>query len=305
MDAVDSSVPSAPAKVPQTWRRWWLKRLIAVLVLYIAWIVFLTFFQTRLIYPGAFEKPTGSAKPPFGVESVWVETEPGVRVEAWFVRGDGRSAASPGPAVLIAHGNFEFVPEGLYHADEYRKLGVSALLGEFRGYGRSGGAPSEAGITRDFVAMYDWLAARPDVDKSRIVGYGRSLGGAAIVQVAAARPFAAVILESAFSSMDAMAARYLAPPFMVCDHWRTDRVLPALKIPILLMHGINDPVIPVSHSRYLKKLIAEAGGDVRLEEYSGGHTDFPVVDAERYWRIVRDFLAHAGILTPAPAATPP
>ncbi|GMU80615.1 MAG: hypothetical protein AMXMBFR47_04860 [Planctomycetota bacterium] len=286
---------AAAAPRPRTWSGWWLRRLLSVFILYIAWIVFLTFFQTRMIYPGAYEKPGAAANPPFGVESIWVETEPGVRVEAWFVPGEGRSAAKPGPAVLIGHGNFEWIHEGVYHAEEYRKLGVSVLLAEYRGYGRSGGEPSEAGITRDFLAMYDWLAARPEVDRARIVGYGRSLGGAAIAQVSAVRPFAAVILESAFSSMDSMAARYLAPSFMVRDHWRTDRVLPTLKVPILLMHGRSDPVISVSHSRRLREIVTKAGGDVRLEEYDGAHTDFPAVNEDRYWQIVREFLVHAKI----------
>src|SRR5688572_30832441 len=108
-------------------------------------------------------------------------------VEGWFLPAYGVAAGRPGPAVIFAHGNAEIIDPYALELEPYRRMGVSVLLPEFRGYGRSGGEPSEEGITDDFVAFHDLLAARPDVDPSRIVFHGRSLGGGVVCALAARR----------------------------------------------------------------------------------------------------------------------
>ncbi len=89
------------------------------------------------------------------------------------------------------------------------------LLCEYRGYGRSGGVPEQAGITSDMIAFYDLLAKREDVDAARIYAHGRSLGAGVAAQLAAKRPAAGLILESPFKSAASFALRLGAPGFLV------------------------------------------------------------------------------------------
>lgn len=264
-----------------------------VVAAYLVMLAVLYAFQDQLIYPGAGAL-RGPAKPelPSGYEQVWIESEPGVRVEAWFALGRGCTTAKPGPAAMMAHGNYELIDDGDYHGDRFRELGVSVLLVEFRGYGRSGGKPTQAGITRDFLAMHDWLTKRPAVDGQRVVLYGRSLGAAAVVQVAAVHPPRAMILESPFRSLDAMAARLLVPSFLLRDHWRTEDVLRTVQPALLLIHGRQDGTIPVEHSRRLHELVAGSA----LLEYNGGHTDLAGGNAALYWGAVRVHLKKTGVI---------
>lgn len=293
--------PSPPPAVRRPRGRWTLLTLLPVG--YGLWLTVLGCSQDGMLYPGAFARLVDDPpRVPAGVERLWIEPEPGVRVEAWHIVGRGRSESSPGPAVIVTHGNYECIDHGLYFADQFRDRGVSVLLVEYRGFGRSTGRPSQEAISADLAAFYDLLAARPDVDRTRIVAYGRSLGGAAAAQLAAQRPVAAVILESAFSSMDSMAARYLAPSSLVRDHWRTDDVLPRLGKPVLLIHGRRDATIPVSESRRLHALTPGS----ELVEYDGGHTDLAGGDAAKYWGAIGAFLKQHDVLPtrPAPGAPP-
>lgn len=269
------------------WRRW----LVGAAILYTLWLGFLYFAQEALIYPGAyFAHRSKIAAPPPGVESVWIEATPGIRVEGWFVRGHGRTAAAPGPAVILTHGNAEWIDDTTWYLAEYSRRGVSALSCEYRGYGRSGGSPTQAGITADVLALHDWLAARPEVRPDQIVFHGRSLGGGVVASLAAQRRPAALILESTFTSLASLTSRYLAPQALCKHPWRTDQVLPTLDRPILLIHGIHDSIIPVTHSRALHR---RTPGSV-LVELPGDHNDFPR-DTAAYWEAIDAFLAAAGI----------
>lgn len=266
---------------------------LGALVLYVVYLTALWYLQDQLLYPGASAKLGGDdTDRPAEFQSVWVKTEPGIRVEGWYRLGKGRQGDSPGPAVLVGHGNYECIDDGIYHARFLAEMGCSVLLGEFRGYGRSGGRPTQEGITRDFVALYDWLTERPEVDVKRIVLYGRSLGGGPIAQLATQRPAAVVILESAFSSAASMAGRRLAPAFLLRDQWRTDEALRGLGRPVLILHGRSDPVIPIGEARNLHARVPGS----ELVEYEGGHTDFAAQDEGRYWKTIRLFLEGHGVI---------
>lgn len=228
-----------------------------LLIAYALWLGFLYFNQDGLLYPGAFAN-LADETPRYpnvgGYESVWIEADAGVRVEGWFVRGDACTAEKPGPAVILTHGNYEVIDDGSWHAEEYRRMGISVLLAEYRGYGRSLGKPTEAGITRDMVAFFDWLAKQPEIDPNRIILHGRSIGGAAVAQLAARRAAAALILQSSFRSAASMTSGYFAPSFLLRDSWRTDTVVKKIQIPLLLLHGRSDRLIPPSHSEALAAL---------------------------------------------------
>jgi len=162
-------------------------------------------------------------------------------------------------------------------------MGFTVLLGEYRGYGRSDGSPSRERIASDFRHFYDQLIAQPNVDPDRIVFHGRSLGGSVLSELSRERPAAAVIAESTFLSIKAMA--HGAPDFLLSDNYNTLAALRAYRGPILIIHGIQDKVVPVRHAQELQKKIPAAN----LILYKCGHSNCPP-DWDIYWADITTFL---------------
>jgi pimeloyl-ACP methyl ester carboxylesterase len=216
------------------------------------------------------------------IEQHWLKTDQG-DVEWWLFSGDRVGAAPKGPAVLMAHGNRELIDYYLNHAVSYQRLGFTVMLGEYRGYGRSAGTPTRSRIASDFKQFYDHLILLPTVDAERIVFHGRSLGGSVLSELSMHRPPAAIILESTFTSIKAMA--YGAPDILLSDRFDTLFALQVYQGPILLIHGTRDNVVPVKHAFEIKKNLQNA----ELIVYDCGHNDCPP-NWDIYWEDIDDFL---------------
>ncbi|GJQ28773.1 MAG: alpha/beta hydrolase [Phycisphaerae bacterium] len=285
----------ADAEMPQsrrTWRRL-LARALAVLGLaYGASGCLLYTRQDTMLFPRQYTHLRPNTTPPTGAESLWITLPDGARVEGWFRPGNGRSASSPGPALLYCHGNAELIDDNTEYLRAYAARGLSVLLIEYPGYGRSQGEPSQDSITAAGVAFFDLLAARPEVDPARLVIHGKSLGGGVAAQIAARRPAAALILESTFTSVAAFAGEYFMPQWLVKHPFRTDEVLRGFDRPVLIFHGTQDEIIPVAHGRAL----ASIRPDATYLETPGGHNDYPP-DPNAYWAGIDGFLAQHS-LTP-------
>ena len=241
--------------------------------------------QRWVIWPGT-RTPTDeriSGQLP-GLEKLWLNTDEG-RVEAWLLPGKGVSATTPGPAVIAAHGNAELIEYMAPLMTGWQELGFSVLLPEYRGFGRSAGSPSQEAVTADYVAFYDLLAARPDVDKHSIIFHGRSLGGGVACALAAERTPAALVLQSTFTSVTRMARGYLLPSMFVRDPFDNLSVLRSLAVPVLLVHGRHDSMIPFEHSEDL----AAAAANATLVPYDADHNDCPPVWSA-FWSDVEAFL---------------
>src|SRR5690606_33497783 len=168
-----------------------------------------------------------------------------------------------------------------------RTRGVHVLLPECRGYGRSGGSPSERTIREDFVRFYDRLVQDPEVDARRVIFVGRSLGGGAVGVLSRERPPRALVLMNTFTSVTEMAGRYLVPRSVLRDRFETLDAVRSLGVPTMVIHGTRDAIVPFSHGRRL----AEACG-ARLVALDAGHNDcFP--DPAVLVELLMGFLAEA------------
>ncbi len=242
--------------------------------------------QRSLLYPRAFARPDEALLDGVPELERWTLPIPEGQVEAALLRAPG---PEPRPAVVFAHGNAELVEYWAGPLRRYRDhLGMHLLLVEYRGYGRSAGAPSETALAADVAAFYDRLVARPDVDAARIIGHGRSLGGGVIGTLAAARPLAGLVLESTFTSVPDVVPH--VPRWLLPDRYDTRAVLRAFPGPVLLVHGTRDPTIPFAHAERL----AAVCSDGELRRFVAGHNDVPQ-DA-RYWDAIDRLLERAGVL---------
>ncbi len=215
-------------------------------------------------------------------EALWLEVD-GKRVESWLLPG---AAQGPAPLLIYTHGNGELIDFWADRFEPLRAAGINVLLVEYPGYGRSAGRPSEPSITATMLAAYDRTAGDPRVDAQRIIGHGRSLGGGAVAQLAARRPMAALILESTFTSVTDIVRGYGLPDWLIIKRFDTRAVLDGYRGPVLIMHGVHDVNIPVTHAHALKASAQNAA----LQLLPCGHND-----CQPQWELVLSFLAANGV----------
>jgi fermentation-respiration switch protein FrsA (DUF1100 family) len=172
-----------------------------------------------------------------------------------------------------------------------RRLGVSVLLFDYRGYGKSEGSPDEEGTYRDARAAYRHAVEEKGVAPKDLVLFGESLGAAIAVQMALDRPAGALVLESPFTSIPEMArAAYpFLPPIgpLIRTRYETIAKVQRLTLPLLVLHGERDQIVPFAQGR---RVFEAAGGSKRFFAIPGaGHNDTYVSGGEAYWRALRDF----------------
>jgi fermentation-respiration switch protein FrsA (DUF1100 family) len=191
--------------------------------------------------------------------------------------------------IIFTHGNAELAQYWVEAFAEPRSWGVGAMLVEYPGYGRSGGTPSEESITQASAAALEWARRDARVDGSRIVAYGRSLGGGPAIWLATHHQVRALILESSFTSVRSLAARYAIPGFLIRDPFDNLSALRGYRGPLLVLHGRHDSIVPVAHGRALAGAVPGA----EFHELACDHNDCP-----RSWATVRLFLQAHGLIRP-------
>jgi pimeloyl-ACP methyl ester carboxylesterase len=248
--------------------------------------------QRTVMYPAPPAPVVAPELDGHGVEAL--RLGPGGEREAWLLPPEP-AAAGRSPAVLFAHANAEIIDDWLSRFEPLRQAGYAVLLVEYPGYGRTPGKPTEASLTTAVVDAYDALAARADIDPDRIFAWGRSLGGGPACALAARRPLAGLVLESTFTSAQALALRSGVLPFLVLDPWDNLASLADYRGPLLVVHGERDGIIPASHGRRL----AEAVPGAQWAGLPCGHND-----CARPWDVILDFLDRHALrsqASPAPA----
>lgn len=226
----------------------------------------LFFMQRRMAFPGTGLEPArASAVAPAGAEQVWLATSAG-RIEAWFYPAERMRAA---PTVVFAHGNYELIDDWHEAMSDLAAGGINALTVEYPGYGHSEGSPTRESIRESFALAYDWMVGARGVDGTRVVAWGRSLGGGAASDLTMDRPVRALVLQSTFSSAMRMAREMFAPGFLVKDRWDNARVVSEFSGPVLILHGESDEVIGFDHA----EILASARPGLEVTRIPCGHND--------------------------------
>jgi len=268
-----------------------LKYILWPVILYLAYCGFLFLMQRQIMFPrNQIPQPVQSQPEIGGLEKIWLAIDGG-KVEAWFLPPVDAPAKTPAPAVIFGHGNGELIDFWPEELERFTRLGIALLLVEYPGYGRSAGNPSEESITQTFVAAYDKLTSRKDIDPARIVFFGRSMGGGAVCALARHRPSAAIILMSTFTSAKSLAKKFLLPPFLVRDPFDNLAVVKSYPGPVLIIHGKHDSIIPFSHA----KALHAAAQQGEIIAYNAGHNDCPP-DWNVFWKDVEGFLLENNII---------
>jgi pimeloyl-ACP methyl ester carboxylesterase len=220
-------------------------------------------------------------------EDVWLKTADGININAWFYPATPNSPRSD-HAILICHGNAGNISHRLELCSALLEAGVSVLLFDYRGYGKSKGRPSEAGTYLDAEAAYDWLL-RQGFSSPHIVAYGESLGGAVATELALRRPVGGLVLESSFSCTADIGAElfpWLPVRWLNSIKYDTCSKLPRLKIPLLVLHSRDDQLIGFHHA---EKNFSRANEPKIFCEITGDHCE-PLADRTKFLEAILKLL---------------
>jgi uncharacterized protein len=248
---------------------------VAVVVLIVA--VLLWFGQRGLIYFPDNEVPPPVAAGLPQADPVSFETADGLRLDGWFV--PARPPAT-GYTIIVFNGNGGNRAYRAPLAAQLAARGIATLVFDYRGYGGNPGLPSEHGLARDARAAVAFLKARPDVDRSRLVYFGESLGAAVAVGLAAEDPPAAMILRSPFTSLVAMGRHHypaLPVQWLLRDRYPSLDRIGRIHTALLVIAGDADRIVPMDDSVALyeaandpKRLVILEGADHNDAELTFG-----------------------------------
>lgn len=253
---------------------------------YAAVAVALYVFQRMLLYPVPETTRTAPATAGFPeAQEVVLDTKDGEKVIVWHV-----APKAGKPVVLFFHGNGEVLA---WRVPRFRAVtadGTGLVALSFRGYGGSSGKPTEHGLLNDGAAAYAFAAAH--YPSERIVPWGYSLGSGVAVAIAASRPVGKLILEAPYTSITDVAVSlfwYMPVRWLIRDNFHSDERIAGVKVPLLIMHGERDTVIP---ERLGRRLFDLAPGPKRFVPFRlGTHVnldDYGAVDVAHAFMAGKD-----------------
>ena len=221
-----------------------------------------------------------------GFEQAWIDTSDGERLHAWV-----QPVQSSPWTVVIFHGNAGNLSYHQATLLPFRRLGIQAVLFDYRGYGLSSGRPSQQGLLKDGEAVAEYVETRLGVPRSRIVYFGQSLGSGVAALLAAQRPPARLILESAYPSMAQVAAyhyRFLPVGWLMLDRFDVTAAFRNISCPVLFLHPELDEIIPIAFGRALFAAAREPKRFVVLPR--AHHNDAYELALDEHVQAVREFL---------------
>jgi fermentation-respiration switch protein FrsA (DUF1100 family) len=242
------------------------KSVVVLLLVFYAALVGLMYFAQRglMYFPDRQRVAPAAAGLPQAAEETLTTTD-GERVIVWHVPPrEGR------PVVLYFQGNGGGLPLRVARFAALARDGIGLVALNYRGYGGSSGSPNEEGLIADAHAAYEFAAAR--YEPKRIVPWGESLGSGVAVALAAEKPVAKIVLEAPFTSAADVGARaypFLPVRWLMKDQFRSDERIARVGVPVLILHGERDGVVPIALGERLFELVP---GPKRFVRYpQAGH----------------------------------
>ena len=302
--AQDASTPLESPTPRSARRRLLFLFLCIVLLSTVALAVLIMIFENRIIfvptkYPAGDWDAPARATVPF--EDVWLETSDGVKIHGWMARGKGARAT-----ILYFHGNAGNLTHRADWIEVLTRLPADVLAIDYRGYGRSEGAPNEAGIYRDAEAAYAYLTETRGVAPQQLIIYGVSLGGAPACEIAWRRPCAGLIVQSAFTNAGDMASRMipiLPMRWLVRARFDNAAKIARVRVPKLIVHGRDDEVVPYEMGKRLYEAAVEPKKLIIFDD--AGHNDLVWLYQPQLTAAFRSFIESSVPEERSPGGTAP
>ena len=225
----------------------------------------------------------------------WIPTSDGEKLFAWYLR-----AERPIASAVFCHGNTGNLTNVAHVMPHLLAAGYNVLIFDYRGFGRSTGRPSLHGVIEDGVTAAKFHdAIRPKSLPSILYGY--SLGGAIAAQVIRRHTFDGLILQSTFTTLPEL-TRFIYPRIplhlVAGDFFNTLSIVRKLNIPLLVLHGENDEVVPCAMARALHEACPAAKHLYTVKD--GLHKDMFDRDADALVKAMNEFVAGLTVHEPVP-----
>lgn len=260
-----------------------IKLFLALLCFGIAVFLF-RLLEPRLLYFPSKEMSALPSQHGLDFEDVFFRTADRQKLRGWFI-----PAGESHKTILFCHGNAGNISHRIDKLIFFHRLGYNVFIFDYRGYGKSEGRPSERGLYRDAEAAHDYLKAR-GIPAEQIVGYGESIGGAVVVELASRRPLGAMILESTFTNIGDMVKTHylLIPSWVLSSRFDSKRKIASITIPKLMIQSDTDEIVP---GRLGAALFESAAPPKEFLEIHGSHNEGFFESEKLIEAKIRDFLS--------------
>ena len=215
--------------------------LIAIPTVYILLLLFLYFYQRNLLYHPNENNYFGDNLK-IKIEKIKIPTSDNLNLNAWYYEKDKNNFKT----LLFFHGNAGLLENRIYKLNALDNLDLNILIIAWRGFSGNQGRPNEQGLYEDGSSAVKWLIEQ-NIKEEDIILYGESLGTGIATHLAQDRNFAAVILETPFTSMVNVAKifyPYVPVNLLLKDKYKNEDKIKNINSPILIMHGEKDNIIP-------------------------------------------------------------
>jgi len=208
----------------------------------------------QLFYFPTRDEPSTPAAWGLKFETIDFKSADGTALHGWFIPAKGKTAKA---TVVFSHGNAGSIGYHLGFCTWLAEASYNVIIYDYRGFGKSGGTVDRRGMIDDVKAAFAYARKRPDIDTNRLVSYGHSLGGAQSVTALGEAPvkgLRAIVIDGAFASYLAMArivGGQLGASLVTDELAPKDFVKNLSPVPLLVVHGDQDEVVPVSQGKQL------------------------------------------------------
>lgn len=241
---------------------------------------FLIFKPCKKIYI-----PPKDIRVPERYKEVFIDTPDGKRLQGYFLK----AKQDTDKVVIFLHGNDLNVSRWILAPIHLQKeVDVNFLIVDYRGYGQSTGSPTQEGVIIDAISMYNYLINQ-GYKPENISLYGRSLGGAVALELATRVKVRSVVVQSSFSSRrDIMKHHYpFFPSFLVKNNcFNSKENIKKINVPILISHGTEDELVPLSQAQELYKNANEPKKLIVLN--GAGHRHLKKYYTEEYFQTLKE-----------------
>lgn len=245
------------------------KIIFQIILVYLCVLAGLYFLQRKMIFFPDQTTPDISLYSNF--DEIPVKTTDGLTITGWHHLADQGK-----PTLVFLHGNAGHHGHRIHNVESYIEAGFGVLLAGYRGYGGNEGAPSEAGVYNDARAYISQLI-KDGINEKNIILYGQSIGSGVAVQMATEfKNVKALILEAPYTSLPDVAAKtyfFIPVHLLMKDKFDSLSKIKSVSAPLLIMHGLDDKVIPPAFGQ---TLYTEANRPKELFQLGNhGHNDLP------------------------------
>lgn len=231
-----------------------LQIILIIFFIYFLVLVFLYFYQRNLLYHPN-ENNYSEDKISVDIENVRIKTSDNIELLGWYYEKNLKDFKT----LIFFHGNAGSLENRIHKLNHFRDMNINFLIIAWRGFSGNNGNPSEQGLYEDGKSAIDWLIKK-GVSEKNLILYGESLGTGVATHLAQNKNFAGVILETPFTSMIDAAKKfypYIPVKLLLKDKFENYKKIKNINLPILIMHGEIDQLVPFSMGKKIYEIANE------------------------------------------------